>query len=92
MPNGVEYFMGATGSTFSALPPVVNTVGVLTWTWPYDPTTTASYQFQLSDNLAIWTDVAPPDASIAVLSSPTRIQFTLPTVAPRKFCRLVITP
>ncbi|MCX6873136.1 MAG: hypothetical protein NTW21_04920 [Verrucomicrobia bacterium] len=93
IPNGIEFFMGASPSHPVTMPAVVNTAGTITWTIPYDPAAAATYMFQLSDDLSPggWTDVVPPDASIVVLTSPDRIQFTLPS-ATRKFCRLVVTP
>jgi hypothetical protein len=71
---------------------VVNSNGVLTWTWPYDPTAAVTYKFQLSDNLTNWTDVTPPDARITVLANPSRVRITLPSGAAKQFCRLVVTP
>ncbi|MCX6872382.1 MAG: DUF5018 domain-containing protein, partial [Verrucomicrobia bacterium] len=93
IPNGIEFFMGASPSNPATMPAVVNTAGTITWTIPYDPAAAATYMFQLSDDLSPggWTDVVPPDASIVVLTSPDRIQFTLPS-ATRKFCRLMVTP
>ena len=90
MANGVEYFMGATGSTFTPNPPLVNTAGVRTVTWPRDPAATASFKVQVSNDLTTWTDVVPPDPSIDT-SNPNQVTYTLPSVDPRKFCRLVVT-
>ncbi|MCX6876285.1 MAG: hypothetical protein NTW21_21130 [Verrucomicrobia bacterium] len=92
--NGVEYFMGATGSTFTPNPPVVTTAGVMTVTWPRDPTAVATFKVQVSDNLidTDWTDILPSDPSIDE-TNPNQVTYTLPGGAPRKFCRLVvITP
>ena len=85
--NGIEYFMGETGSTFTKNPGVVN--GKVTW--KHDPTAVATFLVQLSDNLTSWTDVAPPHASIDE-SVAGQVTFTLPTGATQKFCRLVVTP
>ncbi|MCX6876288.1 MAG: Ig-like domain-containing protein [Verrucomicrobia bacterium] len=88
--NGVEYFMGATGSTFTANPGVV--AGKVTW--PRDPTAVATFKVQVSDNLSDtdWTDILPSDPSIDE-TNPNQVTYTLPGGAPRKFCRLVvITP
>ena len=90
LPNGIEYFMGATGSTHTATPAIVNTGGVLTWTWPYDPTAVTTYQLQFSDDLMNWPTVAP--SAKRVLASPDRIEFTLPSGTNKKFFRLVVTP
>jgi autotransporter-associated beta strand protein len=85
--NGVEYFMGETGSTFTANPSIVN--GKVTW--KHDPTAVATFMVQLSDNLNTWTDVVPPHASIDETVA-GQVTFTLPTGAAVKFCRLVVTP
>ena len=92
IPNGIEYFMGATAAHPATMPAVVNTNGTWTWTIPYDPAAAVSYRFQLSDNLSGWTDVAPPDARITVLTTTDRVRISLSTTTPRKFCRLVVTP
>ena len=86
--NGVEYFMGQTGSSFTANPGVV----AGTVTWARDPAAViASFIVQVSDNLTTWTDVVPPDPSIDE-TNPTQVTYTLPTGAAKKFCRLVVTP
>ena len=98
IPNGVEYFMGATAANPGTMPAVVNTGGVLTWTWPYGPNAAVTYKFQLSDDLVNWpTEIAPPDASILVTppvppATLGTVKFTLPGGATQKFCRLVVTP
>ena len=90
-PNGVEYFMGATGSSFTPNPPLVNTAGVFTVTWPRNPAVVVAFKVQVSTDLTTWTDVVPPDPSIDQ-SNPAQVTFTLPSGAPQKFCRLVVTP
>jgi hypothetical protein len=85
--NGVEYFMGETGSTFTANPTVVN--GKVTW--KRDPAAVATFVVQISDNLGFWTDVVPPHASIDE-SIAGQITFTLPSGAVTQYCRLVVTP
>ncbi len=93
VPNGVEYFMGQTGSTFTANPPVVTIGAVITVTWPRDPAAVATFKVQISDSLAAggWTDIVPPNASIDQ-SNPNQVTYTLPSGAPTKFCRLSVTP
>lgn len=88
VPNGVEYFMGETGSSFTSNPGVV--AGKVTWS--KDPDFDGSYKIQVSDTLAAgsWTDIVPPNASIDE-SDPNQVVFTLPTGAPRKFARLSVT-
>jgi autotransporter-associated beta strand protein len=87
--NGVEYFMGETGSTFTPNPSVV--AGTITW--PKDPGFLGTFKVQISDTLAIggWTDIVPPNASINE-TNPDQIIFTLPAGDPRKFVRLSVTP
>lgn len=68
----------------------MNTTGTWSWTLPYDPSAAASYKFQSSDGLSIWADALPGE--IQILTSPDRIQFTLPSGTGRKFCRLAVTP
>jgi fibronectin-binding autotransporter adhesin len=88
--NGVEYFMGETGSTFTANPGVID--GKVTW--PKDSAFVGSFKVQVSDTLALgaWTDIVPPDASIDD-TDPNQVVFTLPTGDPKKFVRLnVVVP
>jgi hypothetical protein len=91
IPNGVEYFMGGTGKNPAVLPLIVNNNGTLTWTIPYDPNAAATYKFQVSDDLSLWEDILPADPEVAVLTSPDRIQLTVPPGQGRQFCRLVVT-
>jgi hypothetical protein len=84
--NGIAYFMGMNG--LATHPGVAGG----TVTWPRDPAATiTSFRVQVSDNLAAWTDIVPPHASIDT-SVPARVTYTLPTGAARKFCRLVVVP
>jgi hypothetical protein len=89
--NGVEFFMGETGSSFTATPPLVTTGGVRTQTWARDPDVTVPFIFQVSENLSGWTDYAPPHANIDT-SNPNQVSFTLPDGPTTQFCRLVVTP
>lgn len=78
--NGVEYFFGATGSTFTANPQPVN--GVVSF--PYAGAPGATYKVWTSTNLTSWTDV----------TSSTTIQggflkYTLP-VGEKVFVRLEV--
>jgi hypothetical protein len=90
VPNGVEYFMGQIGSSFTPMPPVVNTAGVRTWSWSRDPNAPASFKFQISNTLnsSDWEDVVPPNASIDT-SDPTQVIYTFGS---KRLCRLVVTP
>lgn len=92
IPNAIEYFMGATAAKPGRMPALVNTNGVVSWTWPYDSTAVATYKFQLSDDLSGWSDVTPPDSRITALANPNLLRLTLPPGAATKFCRLVVVP
>ncbi len=86
--NGVEYFMGETGSTFTNNPGVIGDK----ITWPKDPAFIGSFKVQISDTLALgsWTDIVPPDANINE-TNPDEVIYSLPTGAPKKFARLSVT-
>jgi hypothetical protein len=90
LPNGIEYFMGTSSSSFTSPPPVINSGGILTWTWPHSMTAAASHQLQFSSDLASWSNVS--SGASQILSSPDRIRFTLPSNTTRQFFRLVVTP
>ncbi|MCX6872723.1 MAG: Ig-like domain repeat protein [Verrucomicrobia bacterium] len=84
--NGIEYFMGETGSSFTAMPGLdaTNTV-----TWKMDPAYSGTYEVQTSTDLVNWMNVDPrPTPSGGILS------YTLPTGAPggKSFVRLLVTP
>jgi autotransporter-associated beta strand protein len=85
VPNGVEYFMGETGSTFTPNPGIVED----SITWPKDPDFAGTYKIQISDDLADWADIVPPDASINE-SDPNEVVFTIPSGGPKNFVRLVV--
>ncbi|MES2919915.1 MAG: Ig-like domain-containing protein [Verrucomicrobiota bacterium] len=65
--NSLEYFMQATGSTFTANPTIVGG----TITWPKDPGFVGSYTVQTSPDLAIWTDVSSTVIGNTVTYTPT---------------------
>ena len=79
--NGVAYFMDARG--LATNPGLVD--GKVTW--PHlNPVT--SFEVQVSDNLQDWSA-----ATTGVdTSDPTKVVYTLPTGAAKKFCRLVVIP
>jgi hypothetical protein len=84
--NGVEYFMGQTGSSFTALPGLDASNKV---TWTMDPAYQGTYEVQTSSDLVNWMNVAPkPVPSGGTLS------YTLPTGVPggKSFVRLLVTP
>ncbi|RYD21097.1 MAG: hypothetical protein EOP88_12610 [Verrucomicrobiaceae bacterium] len=79
--NGVEYFMGATGSSFTANPSLVN--GKVTW--PKDPAYSGTYSVQTSTNLSVWTNVA----STVVGNT---VEYTPATGQGKVFVRLIVNP
>ncbi len=84
--NGIEYFMGETGSSFTAMPGLDGDNKV---TWPMDPAYAGTYEVQTSPDLVTWTNVDPrPEPSGGILS------YTLPTGAPdgKSFVRLLVMP
>lgn len=89
--NGLRYFMGVAGTISGANPPVVTAGSIRTVTWPRDPAAAvSSWKVQVSDDLATWNDIIPPDASIDT-TDPTKVVYTLPGGV-KQFCRLSVTP
>jgi hypothetical protein len=86
MKNGVEYFFGETGSSFTANPaPIGGTVK-----WPRDVTTTGvNFRIWTSETLALnsWTNVT---AAADLTSEPGFIKYTLPTATPKLFVRFEV--
>lgn len=83
--NGVEYFMGETGSSFTANPQP-NAVGLISW--PRDPAATdAAFMVWTSPDLSFWTDVT----ASADVSDPNSVKFTIPDNLPRNFVRFSVT-
>ncbi len=87
--NGAEYFMGATGSSFTANPGVV--AGTVTWPMgaSYTGVYGTDYLIQTSANLTSWSLV--PAGSLTI-SSGTSVSYTLPVGSPKLFTRLVVNP
>jgi autotransporter-associated beta strand protein len=84
--NGVEYFMGQTGSSFTAMPGLDGTNKV---TWTMDSCYFGTYEVQTSSDLVDWTNVDPRP-----LPSSGSLSYTLPADAPggKSFVRLLVTP
>jgi hypothetical protein len=83
--NGIEYFFGETGSSFTANPAPVN--GVISW--PRDPDTTGvSFKVWTSETLAAdsWLDVTVD----ADLSDTNFVKYTLPTGSTKLFVRFEV--
>jgi len=88
VPNGVEYFMGETGSTFTSNPTVVN--GKVTWPKgaSYGGVYGTDYVVQVSSTLnGDWVPANPLNVD---LSNPSQVVYTLPAGSPQ-FCRLAVT-
>jgi len=90
VPNGVEFFMGETGSSFTATPGVIANVV----TWPKSDTYTGTYGVnflvQTSGNLTDWTDILITDPN---LNNGDPLQYTLPSGTGPLFVRLkVVAP
>ncbi len=89
--NGIEYFLGETGSSFTANPGVV--AGKVTWPNGGNIDHTAygtEFLVQTSSNLSAWADVDAGDPNLNNTSE--SVEYTLPTGAGRIFVRLVVTP
>ena len=81
--NGVEYFMGQTGSSFTANPPLVG--GVVAW--PRSPLATGVvFSVWQSENLTSWTDVT----ASADKSNPAFVKYTPPAGVAKRFVRLSV--
>ena len=90
--NGIEYFMGQTGSSFTALPGPVTSAGATTVTWTRDPAApVTSFAVQFSTTLG--NDWAPVPGSEVNLSDPTKVIYTFPApLTGKRFVRLSVTP
>ncbi len=80
--NGVEYFMGQTGSSFTVNPSLSG--GSITW--PKDPTAVATYVVQTSTDLSTWNT-----ATTGVNDTGSSVIYTIPTGDPARFARLKVT-
>ena len=82
--NGIEYFMGETGSSFTAMPGLD---GTNTVTWPMDPAYNGTYEVQTSPDLGTWTnvDLRPTPAG-------GNLSYTLTSGLGKNFVRLLVTP
>jgi hypothetical protein len=84
VPNGVEYFMGESGSSFTTNPlPVDGTI-----TWPRNPNATGqTFKVLSSTDLVTWNDVT----SSANTTDPASVSYTLPNDGAKRFARLEVT-
>ncbi|RYD28723.1 MAG: hypothetical protein EOP87_19275, partial [Verrucomicrobiaceae bacterium] len=81
--NGIEYFFGAAGSTFTPNPALVSG----TITWPKSASYTGTYKVWTSPNLSTWTDV-----TTAAIDNGTSVTYTPATGQGKIFVRLEVTP
>lgn len=82
VPNGIAYFMGATGHATNPVPNASRTV-----TWPMSATFTGSYEVQTSSDLLNWAPASPqPSPAGGYLS------YTLAPGSGKHFVRLLVTP
>ncbi len=79
--NGIEYFMGATGSSFTPSPSIVS--GKITW--PKDPAFSGTYSVQTSSDLVTWTNVLSTVVG-------NNVEYTVPTGQGKLFVRLNVVP
>ena len=89
VPNGIEYFMGLSGSSFAANPPMVE--GKITW--PKDPAANATYVVETSTRLK--DEVTPGDGgwaptTLGVVDNGNSVQYTAPVGNPRIFVRIKV--
>ncbi len=82
VPNGIEYFMGQTGSPFTVMPGLD---GTNTVTWAKDPAYNGTWQVQTSPDLSTWTNVSGTDNG-------TSVSYLLPVGLGKQFVRLLVTP
>ncbi len=82
--NGIEYFMGQTGSSFTAMPGLdaTNTIK-----WAMNPAFLGTYEVQTSPDLGTWTNVVPRP-----LPAGGNLSYLLPPDLGSRFVRLLVTP
>jgi fibronectin-binding autotransporter adhesin len=90
--NGVAYFMGADGTSFTANPGVEG--GMVTWPKGADFVGTygTNYVVQTSSDLVNWADVSVSDPNLSDGIAGTQLVYTLPPGSDKLFVRLVVTP
>jgi autotransporter-associated beta strand protein len=80
--NGIEYFMGQSGSGFTSLP-VPDSNGKVSW--PKDPAYSGTFAVETSSNLSVWTTQTHT-------VNGNQIEYTLPSGQGKLFVRLLVTP
>ncbi|GAA5124353.1 hypothetical protein GCM10023212_24070 [Luteolibacter yonseiensis] len=88
VPNGIEYFMGLSGSASTASPGIQ--AGKISWPKGagYTGVYGTDFTVQTSTNLSVWTDVPVSDPN---LSNAAPLQYTLPAGSEKTFTRLKVT-
>ena len=86
VPNGIEYFMGASANGFTANPVIVNG----TVTWPKSADFAGAFAVQTSTDMKVWTDVTSDPAQVTI--SPSSVIWTRPAVPGNRFVRLLVMP
>jgi hypothetical protein len=84
VPNGVEYFMGESGSSFTTNPQPVG--DVITWPRGADANG-VTFKVLSSTDLVTWDDVT----SSANETDPASVSYTLPNDGAKRFARLEVT-
>lgn len=90
--NGIEYFLGESGSGFTALP-VLNSSNNITWTMgdTYIGTYGTDYAVQTSSDLTTWSPAAIGDVDIDDTAPGKSVSYTL-TGTGKRFVRLLVNP
>lgn len=86
--NGIEYFMGLSGSGFTVNPAIATTRAI---SWPKGASYTGiygtHYAIETSADLSSWDPV--PETSVTIDAD--SVDYTLPTTGPKGFARLKVT-
>jgi autotransporter-associated beta strand protein len=91
--NGVEYFMGLSGNSFTANPAVAG--GAVTWPMgaTYSGVYGADYVVQTSSDLDTWDPATVgAGAGFVAITPGVSVTYTLPTGAGKIFVRLLVNP
>ena len=90
--NGIEYFMGQSGTGFTALP-VLDSSNNITWTMgdSYTGTYGFDYVIQTSSDLNAWTPVVVGEVTIDNTAPGKSVSYTI-TGAGKRFVRLLVNP
>jgi hypothetical protein len=87
--NGIEYFMGTPGNTFTPNPEPL--AGVMTWPRA-SGTTINAWRVEVSTDLKNWENANVHYASNLNTTDPAKVIFTMPSAPASFFVRLSVTP